>query len=360
MSPLNSPRAHPAPPTEMERFSFWDGQMLRANDLNRLGTVADARRWWHNRALHNAYGIACGLEVVSVRADRKKRSKVTGLRLLSGIAYDAFGRMLYVPLDRDLPFPSGVPDAVEACLLVIRFRSTASSAGICSPVPRCCGGERTGAGEGIELTWVEESRVAWSQSVPLARVTFTAAHREPRLDAAFVAPRLRAARRPHIVADTTVPGATQWAAGPSELIHAVPDERSVIWFPIDVVVDTTSAGFSATPAYLAELSGPRVDLSQLQFFRPLSPHIVDETPQRFTFRFWLLLLQAVFEIEAAAAASPGSATAFTLDGFRHFARQQRLHVAWLGCEGEPDAAPKATRRTPSLCGCAATSMPLSI
>ena len=360
MRRVHSNRGDAAPPADIERFSFWDGQTLRANDLNRAGEVADARRWWHNRAVHNAYGIAFGLEFDEVRPNQKKRAKPTGLRLSHGVAYDAFGRMLHVPVDRDVPFPSNVPDSVESCLLVVRFRAPESGACGCSPAPRCCGSERAGD-ETFELEWIEESRVRWRENVPLARVVFTKSPRRAGIDRTFAAPRLRAARRPHIVADATVPGATQWLGGPASLVRPVPDDQSVVWSPIDVVVDTSAAGFSETPVYIADLAGSLVNLARPQLLRALSPHVVDETPRRFTFRFWILLAQPFFEIEGPVRAATGSETTFTFDGFRNFARQQRLHVSWIGCERDPQpAAPEVRTRARRLCGCAPHAMPLSI
>ena len=42
---------------KLERVRYWQGQMLRSRDFNDMHAVEEQRRWWHNRALHNAYGV---------------------------------------------------------------------------------------------------------------------------------------------------------------------------------------------------------------------------------------------------------------------------------------------------------------
>src|SRR5439155_6053236 len=41
----------------LERVRYWQGQMLRSRDFNDIHATEEQRRWWHNRALHDAYGI---------------------------------------------------------------------------------------------------------------------------------------------------------------------------------------------------------------------------------------------------------------------------------------------------------------
>ena len=64
--------------------------MLRSEDFSDLQRVESQRRWWHNRALHDAYGIAEGMVCSQIPA----AGVPTGASVGVGIAYDAFGREL--------------------------------------------------------------------------------------------------------------------------------------------------------------------------------------------------------------------------------------------------------------------------
>src|SRR5690606_23425466 len=68
-------------PTRWERQRYWHGQLLRSTDLGDQLVQEAQLRWWHNRAIHNAYGVVAGLVVeeftpppyewLDVRPDRK-------------------------------------------------------------------------------------------------------------------------------------------------------------------------------------------------------------------------------------------------------------------------------------------------
>src|SRR5579864_1624026 len=51
---------------ELERTRYWQGQLLKSGDLNGQVSTDLQLRWWHNRALHNAYGVALGYESKSL------------------------------------------------------------------------------------------------------------------------------------------------------------------------------------------------------------------------------------------------------------------------------------------------------
>src|SRR5262249_23851380 len=48
---------------DLERLRYWQGQMLRSRDFRDQAAQQAELRWWHNRALHNAYGVVAGLGV---------------------------------------------------------------------------------------------------------------------------------------------------------------------------------------------------------------------------------------------------------------------------------------------------------
>jgi hypothetical protein len=44
-------------PVEIERLRYWQGQKLRSRDFRDQMEMAAQLRWWHNRALHQAFGV---------------------------------------------------------------------------------------------------------------------------------------------------------------------------------------------------------------------------------------------------------------------------------------------------------------
>ena len=355
-----------APPMAMEQFTFWDGQTLRSSDLNDFLKVETSRRRWHNRALHNAYGISFGLEAVQNLAFSAGAGSMPALHVSAGIAYDRFGRMLYQQFDLDIPFPSGVPDAVNATVLLIRWCELDATPCCCAPPAKCCLGEPARRGGGVELYWKDAAHLRGEEGVPIARALFVknAKATSMALDKTFIAPRLRRFDRPHILADGTLPGATAWKPGPADLVRPDSEDTSISWQPVDVDLDTSAAGFLQTPEYFAMLAGPLFSLAEWMILPVLFPHIVNEFPDRFTFRFWIPIFvdqAAVLRISAiGAGAAAGPANVIGFDAFRNFARRQKLHVAWVGCEMPSLVSPILRRRMErKLCGCGTAAMPLA-
>ena len=361
MRGCGSKHRNAAPPTAIEQFTFWDGQTLRSSDLNDFLKVETARREWHNRALHNAYGISFGLEVVAISTT----GSMPALHVSGGIAYDRFGRLLYQQFDLEIPFPSDVPETVKATVLFIRWCELDAAPCCCAPPAKCCLGEPALRGCGVELYWKDAAHLRGEEGVPIARALFVknAKATSVTLDKTFVAPRLRRFDRPHILADATLPGATAWKLGPADLIRPDSERTSISWQPVDVDLDTSAAGFSQTPEYFAMLAGPLFSLAEGMILPVLFPHIANEFSDRFTFRFWIPISSdqaeelRINEIDAEAAAGPANVIGF--DAFRNFARRQKLYVAWFGCEMPSPISPILGRRMErKLCGCGTAAMPL--
>src|SRR5438477_12013226 len=87
---------------EIERLEYWEGQLLRSGDFSGAQNADNQRRWWHNRALHNAYGISLGLTVTQ---------DGDWLDVDCGVAYDCEGRELIVPTGARVPIPKPRPAA---------------------------------------------------------------------------------------------------------------------------------------------------------------------------------------------------------------------------------------------------------
>ena len=45
---------------ELQRLRYWQGQKLLSRDFRDQVSYESELRWWHNRALHNAYGQNSG------------------------------------------------------------------------------------------------------------------------------------------------------------------------------------------------------------------------------------------------------------------------------------------------------------
>lgn len=361
MSHSSRKRTNREAPVPLERFVFGDGQTLRSTDLNDYTKIEDARRWWHNRALHNAYGISCGLQIAPAALNQAEPNRMTGLRVRAGIAFDSFGRMLYQQFDLDLPFPSDLPSTITAAVLFLRRFDADSDSCACSPRRKCCLGEPVHQWDGLEFYWRETAQVRAEDGVPIARVLYRKGSRKvsPTLDEKFVAPRSRRFSRPHLAAGGTLPGATAWKLGPADLVRE--GSAKILWQPVDVDIDTSAAGFLQTPQYFAELSGPRFDPTRELVLPVVGPHIVDELSEQFTFRFWIPVYSArvIEEIGAGAPASihPGNVIGFA--AFRRFAYRHKLRIVWIGCEASlhelPEEHEKPVRNS---CGCGTPAMPL--
>src|SRR5216684_3962056 len=76
---------------ELGRVAYWEGQMLRAEDFLDIERVEDQKRWWHNRAMHNAFGVYRGFEAKAVSATP---NQAAAIQVTPGVAYDCFGREL--------------------------------------------------------------------------------------------------------------------------------------------------------------------------------------------------------------------------------------------------------------------------
>jgi hypothetical protein len=346
MCPCNGKTVRSVPPAPLQRFTFWDGQDLLAKDLNALERVSEERRRWHARAVHAAFGISYGLDVADPGTGKgRKTTKL--VRVSPGLAYDCTGKLLLLQSSYDLPVPEGIPDGVESCLLLLRFLPAPDPACACSPPLRCCLGEPLRCREPVGFVWKDFASVTSKDGVPLARMLFQPGtkSRNPQLDGSFVPFRIRGLQRPHLLADRTVAGSTPWQAGPAGLRIKDPQRSETFFEPVDVLVDTTAAGFTRTPCYFATLSGSLFDKSRMRWLPVLSPHVTAEQPNSFIFRFWI-------PVGMPSATGTGAFIARNFNEFRNFANQLRLYVSWCGLEENGPAISLPPRKfVELLCSC---------
>jgi hypothetical protein len=346
------------PPIQIDRLTFWSGQRLRSADLNRGARITEELQWWHNRAAHNAYGIRAGLGVVPEPSAKGKL--LSAVRVDAGIAYDSFGRMLFHEQSELVPLPEIPPAHSTSLVLLLHYPQPPVSPCGCAVAPPCCLGHRPRHVSWAEFVWRDAGHVRPEEGVPIGRVKYiqTGKNLGAQFDAAFRQPRVRPYQRPHLVSDKTVPGSTSWGKGPVDLLIIPTTVRTLFWQPVDVLVDTSAAGFSGTPCYFASLSGSLVDESRRQYLPAVFPHIVREFRDRFTLRFWIPSIEDEI-LEHPAQFSPSLFPPGWIVGFPKFigfARRQQLCITWVGCEMAQETSPQDfAALTELLPGCATSA-----
>jgi len=240
------------------------GEALRGHDFSDQSRQDDQLRWWHNRALHQAFGIARGLDVTIE----------DGVATVApGLAYDRHGRELVLDTPRQVRVPE---DAATAHLVISR------------------------RGDGVTLCWVPADAAARTGGA--------------RLDVpgAPAGVRVRPLTRPRIGRGATVPGSTAWERWSEQ------SGEQTLHLGIQVDVDTSAADFTATPCYFAQLMGSTWDARDpLTLLVPFE-HLARQRRDRFTFR---LLMPWLFPIGSEENASAESARvtdlAVTWIGIQH-------------------------------------------
>jgi hypothetical protein len=370
----------------IERVRYWQGQRLRARDL-RTQTVSEAElRWWHNRAVHNTFGIRAGFIASPVIAN----STLVAVRVACGIAYDCFGRELILQRDRQVEVPNIQTQKPATIKLIAEYRQTP---------PRLA---RRSVAEAPAFLWRSAAECERDEGVSVARLRYlpsatlevfptsvefpallnvtvrynsslkrlvstrklSEAERKTLLDLSqdnayraavnslvdnpefvpvfdddFRPSLTRAASRPRIGRGDTVPGDTPWELWKENVIG------SEITLGVQVTIDTSASGFTQTPVYFASLQGTLWNRTNVEFFPVVFPHIDNESISGFRFRIWLPRIISWTGSRARFANS-------TFDtAFLNFAREQRLFVCWLGieCHGDEADEPTVCPEVPDCC-----------
>src|SRR2546425_10190257 len=170
----------PVAARDLERLRYWQGQMLRGRDFRDQLVIAAQLRWWHNRAMHHAFGIAYGF---TTHKDENHHT----VSIESGLAYDWFGREIILRKEQKVSIPMlGEPVTLLACYKETRtYINKGEMTGAC--VPGCCSAFE----EQPEFVWKPASCVESQDGVPLATLSTGKLQR--------YTPTSRALSRPHIV-----------------------------------------------------------------------------------------------------------------------------------------------------------------
>jgi hypothetical protein len=236
----------------LERLQYWEGQRFLSSDFRVQESSANEYRWWHNRSLHNAYGINMGLTATTDAA---------GVALSCGLAYDCYGRELLLPSPVSIPFPKSL--AADRPYFLVASYNTGES-------PRTA-----------DLAWMLESRFTPQSGVPIAAALLDGAG-NPALDSGFQPPQSRPLARPHIASGVTPPGGTAWETWSESNPNLVALPEVV---GLQISIDTSAAGFTETPVYIAQLQSAVQPV--LHILPPAFCHVEQAKPSSFLFRIWL-------------------------------------------------------------------------
>jgi hypothetical protein len=134
---------------DLVRQEYWQGQLLGSGDLLSQIKNEDQLRWWHNRAIHHAYGIVEGYEV----RPEKLGEAVT---VTAGLAYDSFGRPLRLCSEAVVHIPANYRKPDCKLVLVVGALGEQRCGENNSSTANVCLGETSNRGVaplGVKLQW---------------------------------------------------------------------------------------------------------------------------------------------------------------------------------------------------------------
>ena len=282
------------PPREardLERLRYWQGQMLRSRDFRDQLAVDAQLRWWHNRAMHHAFGIAYGFKT------HKEANQTVNVK--PGIAYDCFGKEIILRKEQRVK----IPTFEESMTLLVCYQGTVTN---CEMKEACLPGRCHAFKDRPKFVWKPASCLGPQDGVPLGTFSNGTLQSYTR--------KARALSRPHIVSGATIAGATQWKT------WSIPFGRGqTIGF--QVTIDTSAAGFTEVPCYFAWLQGQLWKLDVKENILAVSfDHIDGVTRSGFTFRFIILIEDLTRSRQLTGQAAV------------NFLQKQKAYISWLGIQ----------------------------
>jgi hypothetical protein len=226
----------------LDRIAFFPGELLTADDLTTLDSNAEQLRWLHNRTMHN-WGIAYGLNVQGARG-------ATSVTVNPGFAVDSTGREIILSASMVVPIPAvpgGTGGSAATYYLVANYVDDADETVVEQRSAAACG-----AGGAVRLS--NDPAIVWKTTAQLKSGTDVVLGQVSIQNCVLSAAVSGAARRN--AAFNTMFAVTS----------AVENASDVEWLAINktgtnsgftVAIDTSSASFSSTPAYMAQIVGTR-------------------------------------------------------------------------------------------------------
>ena len=233
---------------KLERVRYWQGQTLRSRDFNDIHAVEEQRRWWHNRALHNAYGIHRDPDVAP-GFDAALSSDGTFVTVTAGLAYDAFGRELILETDQTVMLPAVAQDN-DVFVLFVRYRMAAPDRRKENFAAVLCANQGPVRPGFVELVWGRPQSFAFTDGVLLAAVKIVGGKGTPA-DLPFPLSVSKPLARPQLASGSTVPGNTAWEIWTYGIAGAAGAESVAVG--VQTTIDTSASGFTDSPCYFAWL-----------------------------------------------------------------------------------------------------------
>jgi hypothetical protein len=303
-------RQRRSPIGDMQRLRHRPGEMLRSRDLRDQAAMDAELRWWHNTAVHNAFGVSVGLQS-EIASDE--------VTVEPGLAYDVFGRELWLNERASLRLPSEAADG-SSLVLLARYRQSPCECHGQESEGSCLPGGRRGRNEQLQLILAKAERPGPQAGVVLAKLVFSASvwRIEP------LPYRARPFAGPYVGSGRTIPSQTIWTEREVAQLGGL---VRVFWTEID----TSAAGFTQIPSYFAWINGPRLlsvpaggDIAGLLW--PL--YLENSLPQGFHFAIGFVPLGKIWRLAGSAVIA---------------ALRSECYVSWLGIERLPAKARAGTR-----------------
>lgn len=245
--------------TDLYRRQYRQGQMLGSRDLSDQVADEERLRWWHNRAVHHAYGISSGYEA------KKKPGVTDTIVVKAGLAYDSFGRPLWVNSSLVVRVPVDLHNQEGAYVLfVCQLQQHREGLGQRAQCGKSVGSQVST----VEFQWKPAGEFSIRDGVAIATVDLRSGGVIERLTHACEY-RARSDRSPYLVNGQTIPGHTAWEAWK----EALPG-RVVAW-GVQVRIDTRAAVFTGEPIYVAQTA---------PFVGPFLSYVANISEVGFTFR----------------------------------------------------------------------------
>lgn len=321
---------------DFERFIYRQGQLLASNDFKDQGRMEAARRWMHNTALHNAWGVAVGYSYALSGSNQNIWNSGDTITIEPGIAYDCFGRELVLSAPEVLRrgfFEDANgrirPEFVfETYYLVAHYQEPTRQK---DKVP-CVGTPNVGTLH-VNVSWMKKEEVRLGPHVPLLIVAFSNVVSVQQFSGA----RVRARARPKMGSGSVL--FSHIHAQPWNVTFPGTTRQVLIGFAIHI--DTRESGFQTTPCYSAWLSG----WSFFPLLRPLVS-LADETPEGFTVHILFVSRPDVIErvskvmnlregaLTSGAAFFPSLAASAKGDASLSLTDRSQFSICWFGIECE--------------------------
>lgn len=218
------PRAVP------ERIHWYEGSRLTRRDLADAIEHEARMLELHVRAVHDTFGVALGLGVTLASAGK-------AVVVQPGLGYTRRGASVLLHSVTTLAAPSPNVEGNRFDLVLV----AASAPSPCKSPELDCTGARIAAHASLRWRNADDERCngdVFDDAIELGRFVRSSAGTLTGPDNVRRS-HVRGLVRPHVASGVTAPGALKWAQGASDLVASI---------------DTSAAGFTTTPVYLAGIA----------------------------------------------------------------------------------------------------------